>query len=73
VVALWLASIVLYLYDYTLGLKWLFFLSLTHVLLEFPLDHLTFINIWKELRNGIGTKRAGTPQSGAMRPRARSA
>lgn len=68
VIALWLASIALYLYDYTLGLKWLFFLSLTHVLLEFPLDHLTFINLWKEVK-----KRADTPQPGGLRPRAKSA
>lgn len=64
VLAVWAASIALYLYDYTLGLKWLFFLSLTHVLLELPLDHLTFINVWKEAKNVI----AGTPPSAALRP-----
>lgn len=72
VVALWLASIALYSYDYTLGLRWLFFMSLTHVLLEFPLNHLTLINLWKEMRSRIGTKPAGPPPGG-MRPRARSA
>lgn len=45
---LWFASIGLYMYDYAVGLDWLFFLSFTHVLLEFPLNHLTFINIGKE-------------------------
>lgn len=48
IIVLWLASIGLYAYDYAMGLKWLFFLSFTHVLLEFPLNQLTFINIGKE-------------------------
>jgi len=50
IIAIWLGSIGLYLYDYRLGLRWLFFLSLTHVFLEFPLNHLTFFNIGKELK-----------------------
>lgn len=50
IILLWLGSIGVYLYDYSLGLKWLFFLSFSHVLLEFPLNHLTFINIGKELK-----------------------
>lgn len=49
IIIIWVASIVIYAYDYALGLKWLFFLSFTHVLLEFPLNHLTFINIGKEI------------------------
>ncbi|MCS6990656.1 MAG: hypothetical protein NZL95_02205 [Chitinophagales bacterium] len=49
IIVIWLASIGIYAYDYALGLKWLFFLSFTHVLLEFPLNHLTFINIGKEI------------------------
>jgi hypothetical protein len=69
VIAVWIASIGVYLYDYTIGLRWLFFLSLTHVLLEFPLDHRTFINVWNEARNVI----AGRPQSGPLRPKAKSA
>ncbi|MCY7363401.1 MAG: hypothetical protein LH629_15240, partial [Ignavibacteria bacterium] len=51
VIFLWIASIALYAFDYAVGLKWLFFLSFTHVLLEFPLNNITFINIGKELRN----------------------
>jgi len=46
----WLASLALYWFDYQIGLRWLFFLSLAHVFLEFPLNHLTFLNIGKELR-----------------------
>jgi hypothetical protein len=55
VVALWLGSIALYAYDYRVGLKWLFFLSFSHVLLEFPLNHITFINIGKEIKNIVTT------------------
>jgi hypothetical protein len=50
IIGLWLVSAGLYAYDYRLGLRWLFFLSLTHVFLEFPLNHLTFISIGRELR-----------------------
>ena len=46
---IWIASLVLYAWNYVLGFKWLFFLSFAHVLLEFPLNHLTLINIGKEL------------------------
>jgi hypothetical protein len=53
IVVLWVLSIGLYVWDYSWGLKWLFFLSFAHVLLEFPLDHLTFFNILKELTNSL--------------------
>ncbi len=49
VVVLWAAILALYAFDYAVGLKVLFFLSITHVLLEFPLNHLTFMNIGKEI------------------------
>jgi hypothetical protein len=49
VVAIWLASLGLYAYNYAVGLRWLFFLSLAHVLLEFPLNQITFYQIGKEL------------------------
>lgn len=48
-VVIWLTSLALYAYNYSIGLRWLFFLSLAHVLLEFPLNHLTFIQIGREL------------------------
>lgn len=57
IVAIWVASIALYYYDYRVGLKWLFFLSFSHVLLEFPLNHITFINIGKEIKQ-IATSRS---------------
>lgn len=45
--AIWLISISLYIYDYTLGLKVLFFLSFLHVFLEFPLNIVSFTGIGK--------------------------
>jgi len=50
ILILWGASLVLYSFDFSIGLKWLFFLSFTHVLLEFPLNHLTFIGLLRESR-----------------------
>jgi hypothetical protein len=50
ILAVWAASVGIYAYDYILGLKWLFFLSFLHVLLEFPLNHLTFVQIGKEIK-----------------------
>jgi hypothetical protein len=60
VIILWIGSIGLYAMDYMLGLKWLFFLSFSHVLLEFPLNHVTFINIGKEVKT-IATKGFAKP------------
>jgi hypothetical protein len=48
-VALWLAALGLYAWDYRTGLLVLFGLSWLHVLLEFPLDHRTFAGIGREL------------------------
>jgi hypothetical protein len=62
VIVIWLASIVAYAYDYRFGLRWLFFLSLTHVLLEFPLNHLTIINIGKEFKTIV------SPEAALRRP-----
>ncbi|GAA3980845.1 hypothetical protein [Mucilaginibacter dorajii] len=55
IVLIWAASITLYFYNYSLGIKWLLILSLAHVILEFPLNHRTFIGIGKEIRNKIIT------------------
>jgi len=46
ITVIWIASIGLYFYDYRTGIKWLFLLSLAHVILEFPLNHKTFKVIW---------------------------
>ncbi len=49
VVVLWVVSLALYAYSYKVGLQWLFFLSFTHVLLEFPLNAHSFTGIFKEI------------------------
>lgn len=49
-VIIWLLSLGIYAFDYSTGLKFLFFLSFLHVFLEFPLNCRTFIEIGKELR-----------------------
>ena len=53
---LWIASISLYIYDYNLGFRWLFLLSLAHVLLEFPLNHRSFIVIGTSIRHNISSR-----------------
>ena len=45
---LWLTACALYAYNYSLGLSFLFFLSFTHVLLEFPLNMVSIVGIGKE-------------------------
>ena len=50
VVGLWIFAVGLYLYDFALGFKFLFCLSLAHVYLEFPLNHVSIIGTWRELR-----------------------
>jgi hypothetical protein len=45
----WVASVALYLTDYSNGFRWLFLLSFLHVMLEFPLNHQSFIGIGREL------------------------
>lgn len=49
VIILWLVSVGLYAYNYKVGLQWLFFLSFTHVLLEFPLNFTSIAGIGREL------------------------
>lgn len=48
VIVLWLGSSLFYAYDYSLGLSMLFFLSFSHVLLEFPLNIVSIVGIGKE-------------------------
>jgi hypothetical protein len=59
VIAAWVASVTLYFYSYEVGFKWLFLLSFLHVMLEFPLNHQSFIGIGRELRDiATGKKKA---------------
>lgn len=48
-IAVWLISVSVYVIDYNLGLKVLFFLSFLHVFLEFPLNIVSVTGIGKEL------------------------
>ncbi len=47
--ALWVFSVVLYIIDYGIGLKALYFLSFLHVFLEFPLNITSFQGIVKSV------------------------
>lgn len=49
IVALWALAVGTYLVDFKIGITVLYLLSALHVLLEFPLDHQTFVGIGKEL------------------------
>ena len=49
VIVLWIVSLILYGYNYSMGLRWLYFLSFCHVLLEFPLNMVSITGIGKEL------------------------
>lgn len=58
VLGLWVASLVLYSVDYQLGIQYLYVLSMLHVVLEFPLNHRTFIGIGQELKKLVVGKPA---------------
>jgi hypothetical protein len=45
----WLGALAIYAYDYDTGMAVLYFLSILHVMLEFPLNYRTFTGIGKEL------------------------
>ena len=57
VVALWLISVGLYAYDYKTGLIALYFLSMLHVFLEFPLNYRSIIGIGEEVGMLTGLKK----------------
>jgi len=59
VVVAWIASIGLYAYDNTMGFRWLFFLSLGHVFLEFPLNHVTLMSIGREIGGLLRVRKVG--------------
>lgn len=54
IAVLYVISIAIYLYDYILGFKVLLFLSILHVILEFPLNILSFKMIGGSLKQKIG-------------------
>ncbi|MCC6187181.1 MAG: hypothetical protein IT256_08530 [Chitinophagaceae bacterium] len=51
ILALWLGSVLLYLYDYKVGLIALFFLSFLHIILEFPLNIVSIKGIYQKIAN----------------------
>jgi hypothetical protein len=53
ILLLWFTSIMIYAYDYVLGFKVLFALSFLHVILEFPLNHQSFIQIFQEIKKRV--------------------
>ena len=55
IVLAWAGAVALYAFDYATGLSVLYVLSLLHVLLEFPLNHQTFVGIGSELRALVRT------------------
>jgi len=59
VIGVWIASVALYAYDSAMGFRWLFFLSLGHVLLEFPLNHVTFMTIGREIGGLLRARKIG--------------
>ena len=46
---IWVLSVSLYVYDYTVGLKVLLFLSILHVVLEFPLNAHSFVGVFRHV------------------------
>lgn len=58
VLGLWVLSVALYAYDYFTGLMALYFLSMLHVLLEFPLNYRSFIGIGQEIKAYVTVKQA---------------
>lgn len=49
IVALWIGSLGLYVYDYIIGISVLLFLSVLHVILEFPLNVRSIVGIFTKL------------------------
>jgi len=49
IISVWLSALILYGYSYQAGMLALYFLSVLHVMLEFPLNHQTFASISREL------------------------
>ncbi len=51
IIILWITSIILYFYNYNLGLKWLYILSMAHVFLEFPLNFISILKLKTIFKN----------------------
>lgn len=60
IVTLWIFSVFLYYRNYTMGLKVLYFLSMVHVFLEFPLNLRSFTGIGEEIKGRFSSKKIST-------------
>lgn len=58
--ALWVVSVGFYIYDYKIGFHVLYLLSILHVFLEFPLNHVSIIGIFKEIGSIMNGKTPAT-------------
>lgn len=58
---IWLGALGIYAWDYGNGMAVLYFLSVLHVMLEFPLNHRTFVGIGREL---LAMRRVANPLRG---------
>lgn len=57
VIVMWLGAVGLYAYDYRVGLVALYFLSMLHVFLEFPLNYRSIIGIGEEIGTLTGLRK----------------
>jgi hypothetical protein len=57
IVLAWLGAVAFYAYDYDTGMLLFYFMSILHVMLEFPLNHRTFAEIGRQLQSLSGWKR----------------
>ena len=64
-IVVWLGALAFYAYDYDSGMTVLYFMSILHVMLEFPLNHRTFVAIGRELRVITGWLPGGAHAEGA--------
>ncbi len=62
IVVLWFVAIGLYAYDYKLGFDYLFCLSFMHVFLEFPLNGISIVGTFTEIKSIM----SGKPAAGKM-------
>ena len=72
IAGLWLVALALYLYDYSMGMTFLYSLSILHVMLEFPLNHQTLAGIVTETSRLFATRRAAQSPDPRMPPAARA-
>jgi len=52
--ALWAAAVGLYVWNFAIGFRVLFYLSIAHVYLEFPLNHISMMGTFREVRARMG-------------------